>query len=63
MEPSKYSPKSLWDPFRSLSDIRDDFDRLFGRIIPERMGRKRKTFIESNALMVLSVALFSWRTR
>lgn len=36
-EPSKYSPKTLWDPFRSLSDIRDDFDRLFGRFIPERM--------------------------
>lgn len=40
LEPSKYSPKTLWDPFRSLSDIRDDFDRLFGRIIPERMRRE-----------------------
>jgi len=38
---TKYSPKNLWDPFRSLGNIHDEFDRLFDRITPSPFRRER----------------------
>lgn len=29
-----YTPRTLWDPFRSLGDIHDEFDRLFDNVLP-----------------------------
>ena len=28
-ELTQYTPRTLWDPFQSLGDMRNEFDRLF----------------------------------
>jgi HSP20 family protein len=39
-----YTPKTLWDPFRSLGEIHDEFDRLFDNMMPTREQISTKGF-------------------
>jgi HSP20 family protein len=41
---TKYSPRNLWDPFRSLGEIHDEFDRLFNRFTPQRFRHEETLF-------------------
>ena len=40
-ELSIHTPRTLWDPFQSLGEIHDEFDRLFNRLSPSWYREER----------------------